>query len=551
MKAASPPGALPRQRRRPVTRIRVLLVILLAVVALVSAGCGSGTPAAPGSSSGSSSGAAAGTTIPLLREGTTYTFSNLTEQYADGLPEANWSEHLVRVGPDGQVQPWLAQSVTQSSPTVYTYHLRHGVDFWDGNEMTSADVVNALASDRVPSAYEATYFTDVASITAPDKYTVVITLKRPDAGWGPVLATVGGIFEKKFQQEHGASYGKPGVGIMDTGPEEIQSFDPTTGVELTANPHYWGGPVPVKHISLKFFQDDTPLALAMRAGEIDIAYPQSTTHFQATCGCKVTSAPGDTSADVVMNVNMAPFNNIHVRRAIAYAIDRSAEVAESADPSTPVTSNSVLTPGELSTLAPKAQVTALLNSLPAYPYDLAKAKAELAQSPYPHGFTTTAYTLDFGTYLPETEVVAAQLAKIGINVQLKTMTLAAWVAKYDGPKTAGFWVITNAAGGFPDPARDAANMVDGVYASASGGNNLAGYNSPQVNALLAQADSISDKAKRFALYGQVLKIVGNDVPYVMLYTHTDDLALSSKFTWPGYYYESYTSPWLFDIRPAS
>src|SRR5882724_6147033 len=110
MKAASPPGALPRPRRRPAARIRVLLVALLAVVASVSAGCGSSTPAAPGSSSG----AAAGATIPLLREGTTYTFSNLTEQYADGLPEANWSEHLVRVGPDGQVQPWLAQSVTQS-----------------------------------------------------------------------------------------------------------------------------------------------------------------------------------------------------------------------------------------------------------------------------------------------------------------------------------------------------------------------------------------------------------------------------------------------------
>jgi len=544
MQAVSPFSAVTRRRRPVVTKFRVVLTILLAAVALVSAGCSSGssTPAAHGPT--------ASTTIPLLREGTTYTFSNLTEQYADGLPEANWSEHLVRLGPDEQVEPWLAQSFSQQSPTVYVYHLRHGVDFWDGNEMTSADVVNSFNYDRTPSSYQATYFTNVASIAAPDKYTVVITLKRPDAGWPPVLATVGGIFEKKYQQEHGSSFGKPGVGVMDTGPMEIQSFDPTTGVELTANPHYWGGPVPVKHISVKFFQDDTPLALAMRAGEIDIAYPQSTTNFQSTCGCKVTSAPGDTSADVVMNVNMAPFNNVHVRRAVAYAIDRPAEVAASADPSIAVTSNSILTPGELGTLAPKAQVDALLNSLPNYPYNLAKAKAELAQSPYPHGFTTTAYTLDFGTYIPETEVVAAQLAKIGINVQLKTMSLAAWVAKYDGPKTAAFWVITNAAGGFPDPARDAQNMVDGSYATASGGNNLAGYNSPQVNSLLAKADSIQDKAQRFALYGQVLKIVANDVPYVMLYIHTDDLALSSTFTWPNYYYGSYSSPWLFDIRPS-
>jgi peptide/nickel transport system substrate-binding protein len=539
MKAASPSGALTHTRRRPGMRSRAALTILLAAVASASAGC---------SSAPTAQGPGAGAAIPLLREGTTYTFSNINEKYADGLPEANWSEHLVRLGPQEQVEPWLAQSVSQQSPTVYVYHLRHGVHFWDGNEMTSADVVSSLDFARQPDSYMATDFTNVASITASGRYTVVITLKRPDAGWPPVLATIGGISEKKFLQAHGASVGKPGVGLMDTGPFEIQSFDPTTGVELTANPHYWGGPVPVKHISVKFFKDDTPLALAMRAGEIDIAYPQSTNSFQSTCGCKVTSAPGDTSADVVMNVNIAPFNNIHVRRAVAYAIDRPAEVAASSDPSTPDTSNSVLTPGELGTLASPVQVTALLKSLPNYPYNLAKAKAELAQSPYPHGFTTTAYTLDFGTYLPETEVVAAQLAKIGINVQLKVMSLQAWVAKYEGPKTAAFWVITNAAGGFPDPARDAQNMVDGGYATASGGNNLAGYNSPQVNSLLTQADSIQNKAQRFALYGQVLKIVANDVPYVMLYTHTDDLALSSKFTWPGYYYGTYSYPWAFNIR---
>src|ERR1700743_270688 len=109
MKAASPPGALPRPRRGPLTRVRVLSVIPLAVAALVSAGCAGSSPAAPGPGSGSAPGAAArdpsgparGPTIPLLREGTTYPFSNLTEQYADGLPEANWAEHLVRVGPDG------------------------------------------------------------------------------------------------------------------------------------------------------------------------------------------------------------------------------------------------------------------------------------------------------------------------------------------------------------------------------------------------------------------------------------------------------------------
>ena len=338
---------------------------------------------------------------------------------------------------------------------------------------------------------------------------------------------------------------------MATGPYEIQNFDPTTGVELTANPHYWAGPVTAQHVSVKFYLDDTTMALAMRGGSLDVSFPQSVNHFKPSCGCPVIPAPGDTSADVVMNMDIPPWNNVHVRRAVAYAIDRPAEVAESGDPSAPIYSNSILTPGELGTLAPKAQVTALLNSLPNYPYNLAKAKAELAASPYPHGFTTTAYTLQFGTYIPETEVVAAQLAKIGITVKLSVMGLTPWVNKWEGPKTTGFWVITNGAGGYPDPARDAANMVSGSFAKVSGGYNLASYDSPQVNALLAKADSISDKARRFSLYGQVLKLVAEDVPYVMLYTHTNDMALTAKFTWPGYNTNSTTSPWVLQIRNAS
>ena len=61
---------------------------------------------------------------------------------------------------------------------------------------------------------------------------------------------------------------------MATGPYKIESFDPTTGLELSANPNYWGGKVTVKHISVKFFATDTSMALAFRAGEIDVAFPQ-------------------------------------------------------------------------------------------------------------------------------------------------------------------------------------------------------------------------------------------------------------------------------------
>jgi peptide/nickel transport system substrate-binding protein len=523
------------------SRIRTAIVVgAAAAVAALSVGCAS-TAAAPTPGGGA--------TIPLLREGASTDFTNLDQQDADDYVAANWFDNLLKVGPDNRVEPWLAQSVKQQSPTVYVYHLRRGVKFWDGDEMTSADVVNALDYYSASSSYVTSYYEDVQSITASGPFTVVIVLKHADAAWLPTLALTGGIFEKKFEEQHKSTMGQPGVGVMATGPYEIKSFDPTTGLQLTANPHYWAGRVMVKQISVKFFANDTSMALAFRAGEIDLAFPQSAQQFASPCGCHVISAPSDSSAGITMNVTIPPWNNVYVRRAVAYAIDRPAEVAASGDPSTPV--YTVTAPVELRALGSKEQVNALLTSLPSYPYSLAKARAELAKSPYPHGFTATTYTLEFGVYTPETEVVAAQLAKIGIKLNIKELSFDGWIAKWAGPKTTGFWVVTNLTGGNgPDPNGDATEMLAGKYAAAQGGDNLADYNSPAVNTLLTEADSIGNKAERLALYGQALKIVASDVPYVMLYTHASDLALSPKFKWPGFNEYFYTSPWALSIRPS-
>jgi peptide/nickel transport system substrate-binding protein len=246
---------------------------------------------------------------------------------------------------------------------------------------------------------------------------------------------------------------------------------------------------------------------------------------------------------------MAPWNNIHVRRAVAYAIDRPSEIKASGDASTPA--YTILAPLELRTLGSRSQVDAMINALPNYPYNLAKARAELAQSPYPHGFTTTTYTLEFGVYTPETEVVAAQLAKIGIKVNVKELTFNGWIARYSGPKTTGLWIVTNMTGLGPDPNSDAVFMLAGRNATATGGANLADFSSPAVDQLIAEADSIQSKSRRLALYGQMLKIEANDVPYVMFYTHASDLALSAKFKWPGFNEYFYSSPWALNIRPAS
>ncbi len=250
-------------------------------------------------------------------------------------------------------------------------------------------------------------------------------LSQPDAAFESWLAEESLIFEKKFQEEHPTTMGDPSVGIMGTGAFEVDSWDPTTGIQLSANPHWWGGPVRVEHVSVKFFANETSEALAFGAGEVNVAFPADSS-FGSTAGVKVDWVPSDYEGMFSMNVQVAPWDNIYVRRAVAYALDRADLVKALGIPGQAVTT--LIPPDQLGLLGSRAQVNALISSLPSYPCNLAKAKAELALSPYPHGFTAPTNTLEHGTYTPETEVIAAELAKIGINLNIKEQSFTQWIS---------------------------------------------------------------------------------------------------------------------------
>src|SRR5262249_50886362 len=157
----------------------------------------------------------------------------------------------------GELVGNLAQSFKQVNDFAYVYNLRHGVKFWDGNEMTADDVANALNYQRFPGTTTATRYQSIRDIKAVDKYTVRINLKHRDAGWRTKLSWTGVIYEKKFWEDHKATFGQPGTLTMCTGAWKPVSFNPTTGIELDAFPGYWGGKPNIDHISIKYFANET------------------------------------------------------------------------------------------------------------------------------------------------------------------------------------------------------------------------------------------------------------------------------------------------------
>jgi peptide/nickel transport system substrate-binding protein len=440
---------------------------------------------------------------------------------------------LVRYAPNGKLVPWLATKVQHPNANTWIYFIRHGVKFWDGNELTATDVANSLNYYRYPKFATAFLFRSVRNVTAIGKYTVKVDLKHPDATFPYTPAFMSFIFEKSYADAHPGQWGKPGTLPMASGPFRIVSLDPTRGAEFVANDKYWGGKPKIRHISIKFFADETSLAVAMRSGAIDLAFPEDARSFGATAGSgvSITQEPSCSIGLLSMNTQVAPWNDVHVRRAVAYATDR-AGIAKALGGN--VSPEQWLIPKQMwsSTGVPASAVNKLYAGLPQYPFSLAKAKAELAKSHYPNGFSaSTPVTAALPQPTTAAQVLAADLQKIGIKLTLNNVTVGQWVGFFFGPRANIGLFPTGSGCATPDPSWYSGTFLDSANAK-TGSTNIADYVNPAVDTLLKAGLVTTAPAKRLAAYGAILKAAQTDVPYVTYYTVVWNLALSNKFKWP-------------------
>ncbi len=463
------------------------------------------------------------------------------------LVEPLGTEDLMNLDADGNIVPWLAQSVRTPNPFTYIYTLRKGVRFWNGAEMTAVDVANAMNYYRFPTTQTAHYYSSVRSIVPKGRYTVVVTLKKRDAGWPIITATHAMIFEKKFADAHKGQLGRPGVGTMGTGPWIFGKLDPTSSLEMSANPHYWGGKVPIQHVSVKFIDNSTTQALAIRAGDLDFApYIEDAISFASTSGSQVKTVVNCGERFISMNVQQGPWADVHVRRAVSYALSRPDIIRAAGTPSTPLPT--YIPPITLQTLGGKTAVDALIKQVGPYQYSLAKAKAEMAKSSTPNGFSYTLPMYTSGNIVAESQVIAAQLKQIGINMTIDPMPIGQWLGIVFGPREKIGMIYTN-LGCVLDPS-----FVPGITLKSkdarAGALNVANYKSAKMDTLIASSTAITNKPKRLAIYGQILKQLSVDVPYIGVFSPNLGYVLNSKFVWNNVATANqFASAWLLRVKP--
>jgi peptide/nickel transport system substrate-binding protein len=526
------------QRRRRHT----LFVAPLLVVSLLATACS-------GSDSNSNSGNGGNGQADLFRIGVVGNdFSNIDPGKGFALQiDSYLMEFLMNVNSDGELVPGLAESMEQPDDVTYVYHLRPDVTFSNGDPLTADDVVTSLDHARNPKFSESWRYSAIKDITARDEQTVVVTLAKPTASFKYTLALNGYIFDAQHQADNEDTFGQPGTGVIGTGAYVLSKLDATNGkVELTANPDYWGGPPKIATVTLTGFADENSEALAFRTGEIDLAFPQDVRSFEAASGVDVTSVDGTRQGMFIMNTQVAPWDDVHVRRAVAYAINKDEIVDVVGGDATP--DHTIIPPAQLRSIADQSEIDSLMESLPAYDYDLDKAKEEMSQSAYADGFSGVLQSANYGSYAATSQAIAGQLAEIGIDLDVKVLSEAAYTKTFSIPHSevpvqyTYFNNNTPDAGGMPRLALDSSGTAVGL-------NNFADYVNPEVDDLIEQADGTTDPAEQFDAYSQLLAIVGDDVPYVPLYAGKISYAIADGFAWPEFGpYSTDHTPYLTQIE---
>jgi len=429
---------------------------------------------------------------------------HLTSAYASFQVLENVYDTLVQPGADLQMEPALAESWEISDDNLtWTFTLREGVTFHNGRAFTAEDVVysyNRIMDPDVGAA-NAFRFASIEAVTAVDDRTVEISLTRPTPN---LLVNIGGFKGMAIVPQEIVDDGSIDSFPIGTGPFRFVSQSPDQGIVLEANPDYWRADEGLPHLDgIRFVQipDPTVKLTNLRTGEVDWidgVPPQSLEDLAGDSSVVLERVPGGDYHYFALNQNRAPFDNPDVRRAIAMAIDR-AVITEAAQ-------FGAATPNQ--TAIPASNFWATDYS-PFAPGDAEGASALLDSAGVSDLTIEFMVSSDFPETVTQAQVIASQLAGIGVNVEISDVDFGTWLDR-QGEGDFDAFMLSWIGNIDPDDFYYAQHHSEGSF-------NFQGYSNPDVDALLDEARVETDQNARKALYDEAAMLIVDDASYIYLY----------------------------------
>ncbi|MBP3319877.1 MAG: ABC transporter substrate-binding protein [Ruminiclostridium sp.] len=483
----------------------VSLAMAMVLMLLTLAGCG-------GSGSSSKEKDTNTLVVGLSSEPDKLDPENTTSMYARQVNSVIY-DNLLTKDENGEYVGDLAEEYTVSEDgLVYTFQLRKGVKFHNGEELKASDVVFTFTRGQENAASQF-FYDSVDHAEATDEYTAVITLKYPFISFKEILTQPQtGILNEKAVTEGGEDYARNPVG---TGAYQFENWNSGQSITFKSFDDCWSGKPAIPNLEFRIVNDQSTAMISLEKGEIDIYYNLSATYRESveeTGTLAFEEAPAESYNHLVLNLEDPYLSDVNVRKAISYAVDKASVLKVGADDS-----------GVIAETQMSPAMYCYPEGFKGYEYDIEKAKACLAESAYPDGFScklnvTTGASEKMGT------VIQANLAEIGIDVQLNILEFS---ALSDGCHTGNFTMaILGRSYHMQDPTLGLNNNFNSQFIGRSG--NYARYSNEQVDAWFAETFVETDEAKRVELFNNILTALKDDAVNVPFFWKMDTLVYNKN-----------------------
>ncbi len=445
---------------------------------------GNGTPA-PAAPSGPQVG---GTLVAAVPEDLDSTDPHRTSGETGPVWLSLMFETLVFVDQGASVVPGLAESWTVSDEgQTYTFTLHDGITFHNGRDLTSEDVkwnYERIANPDTGAA-SAAVLGIIESMETPDARTLVIRLSEPSGAFLSDLALQGrvGIVAPESYSEANDI-----VDFIGTGPYRYVSYSVNDRLVMERNADYWNGPAYIERIELRILPDGTSRVAALASGEIDFAWNVPAAQAQAASGpFTLQPFPQNRGNFFAINPNLAPFDDVRVRRAMHLAVSRE-DIASVGWNGFAIPNDQPFEPSSFWWVDRGASMTA----------DLDAARALMAEA----GVTSAEITIlqwDALGSTQEAQLVASAWEEIGIKTSIEIVDIGTLVA---AGGSGDFGVLYLWVGLNLDPNRPYAFWEAGSPRNPVVGN----FSTPRITELVVTGRQESDQDRRKALYAEAIDL---------------------------------------------
>lgn len=451
---------------------------------------------------------------------------------------------LAYKGSSQEIVPHLADYEISSDGLLYTFTVKEGIKFTDGEPLDAAAVKFNIERQKAINLGIAFALTPIASMETPDERTVVLKLSAPSDG---LLSAFAGMYSVYMispkairDNEKDGDWAQAWLreNMVGTGPYKLRKYVQSQQAVLERNEAYWRGwdGEHMDNVVIRYVKDANSARLLLERGDSDIALFLPDDMVEAMNdegGVLVTDIPSPVQYCVVLPANVAPMNDVRVRQAIAYSFDYEGLI------------NNMLRGHAKQARGPVPSGFIGFNpQTKQYKRDIPKAKELLAAAGFPDGGFTLKYTYETGYWWkrPVGELLQSSLKELGIGLEIMELSPAAWSGMMSNPETAklacfGFlWSPTLAT-----PYDYMWSMFD-TAAQGAAGYNWGYYSNPEVDKLLAQGTSEPDEAKRMASYAKAQELIAEEAPALFLYEKNYRLPMNRNvegFVFNGVWFETF------------